>query len=821
MLVIGWDAADWQVINPLIEEGKMPTLAKLVEQGVSGNIATLNPPLSPMLWTSIATGKRAYDHGIHGFAEFNKDTQSVEPIKGTSRKIKAFWNILNEAELRTNIINWWPSHPAEKVNGISVSNFFHQGAPKYGEEWPLDEACIYPPEWRDIYNELRLHPGELTLAHIWPFIPEAHKLNPEKDKVLKPLIRVLAHCSSIHNVVTHALENTEWDLTAVYFEAIDHFSHLAMKFHPPRQEEIPEDEYEFYKGIVEAAYRFHDMMLERLLELVGKDCHIILLSDHGFQSGGQRVVELPNVSAAPALEHRRYGVFIAHGTSFGSDKEIYGASLLDIMPTILHFFDLPVAEDFEGHVLLDIWKQSREISKIPSWELNPYEGEFLIENTKLYNDEVLSQLEELGYLDIAESEQERQMDYELNYNLCQSLVDGNKLNEAAKLATTLRDQFKDIRSSELLAFVLLQLGDFVQLELLLKDLKEERNYNSSLLFIESQLLMFQGKAEKALQVFDILEKEGVVAVQLFNEMARAFLIIGLFNEAEVYYNKALALDGENAASHTGLSHCLVEKGNFEGAINLLDKSLGLLFFQPNAHYLMGLSLSELGYKKEAIKALELTIKQGPKHHKARALLQKLNGIKTNSNLDDSIVVVSGLPRSGTSMMMQFLEAGNYPILKDENRVDDIHNPKGYLEYEKVKSLGKDASWVSLAKGKALKVVSPLLRYLPSEYLYKVIWIKRPLTEVIVSQERMKGTTKEKIMKNFPFQMAVNLQKEEERIDRWIQQQANIQVLEIEYYKCLESPEEVLKHMSEFLGFKLQKEALSIIDQGLHRNKLGN
>src|SRR5881392_4296433 len=92
VLLIGWDAADWRVIMPLIDAGKMPNLARLIEEGICGNVATLQPVLSPILWTSIATGKRAYKHGIHGFSEPLPDGSAVRPVTILSRNTKAIWN---------------------------------------------------------------------------------------------------------------------------------------------------------------------------------------------------------------------------------------------------------------------------------------------------------------------------------------------------------------------------------------------------------------------------------------------------------------------------------------------------------------------------------------------------------------------------------------------------------------------------------------------------------------------------------------------------------------------------------------------------------
>ena len=120
VLLIGWDAADWKVINPLLDAGKMPHLERLVDDGVMGNVATLYPELSPMLWTSIATGKRSYKHGINGFTEPDPQGGGIRPISILSRKTKAVWNILCQNGLRCNVVGWWPSHPAEPIHGVMV-----------------------------------------------------------------------------------------------------------------------------------------------------------------------------------------------------------------------------------------------------------------------------------------------------------------------------------------------------------------------------------------------------------------------------------------------------------------------------------------------------------------------------------------------------------------------------------------------------------------------------------------------------------------------------------------------------------------------------
>ena len=104
ILLIGWDGADWKYIHPLIDQGFMPNLEKLINGGVMGRLATLDPPLSPTLWTSIATGKRPYKHGIHGFTEPDPSGEGIRPMYITNRKCKAIWNILTQHNMKSHVV---------------------------------------------------------------------------------------------------------------------------------------------------------------------------------------------------------------------------------------------------------------------------------------------------------------------------------------------------------------------------------------------------------------------------------------------------------------------------------------------------------------------------------------------------------------------------------------------------------------------------------------------------------------------------------------------------------------------------------------------
>jgi len=261
VLVIGWDAADWKVVSALVDQGKMPHTAKLIERGVMGDLATLHPVLSPMLWTSIATGKRPYKHGILGFSEPTPDGGGIQPVSQLSRKTKAIWNILNQSGYRSHVIGWWPSHPVEPVNGVMVSNHFHTAVGPPEQPWPLAPGMVHPRRLEETLAALRLNPNELVPEQVLPFVPRAREIDQDKDRRLASVMKILAECASVHAAATWAMEHEPWDFMGVYYDAIDHFCHGFMKYHPPRRPHIPERDYELYHGVVEAAYRFHDMML--------------------------------------------------------------------------------------------------------------------------------------------------------------------------------------------------------------------------------------------------------------------------------------------------------------------------------------------------------------------------------------------------------------------------------------------------------------------------------------------------------------------------------------------------------------------------------
>lgn len=191
-----------------------------------------------------------------------------------------------------------------------------------------------------------------------------------------------------------------------------------------------------------------------------------------------------------------------------------------------------------------------------------------------------------------------------------------------------------------------------------------------------------------------------------------------------------------------------------------------------------------------------------------------------NNKDEFITIVSGLPRSGTSMMMKMLEAGGIPPITDELREADEDNPKGYYEFERVKAMDKgDTAWIAEGRGKVVKVISALLKYLPPGEQYRVVFVRRNMSEILASQRKMLIRRGENPDKMDDEQMAMLFEKHLKQVDEWLKSQPNFRVLYVHYSDILAEPQPHINELNRFLGGNLDTVAMAAaVDPGLYRNR---
>jgi hypothetical protein len=202
----------------------------------------------------------------------------------------------------------------------------------------------------------------------------------------------------------------------------------------------------------------------------------------------------------------------------------------------------------------------------------------------------------------------------------------------------------------------------------------------------------------------------------------------------------------------------------------------------------------------------------------RLFFQRSKKEKTRPN--EAITIVSGLPRSGTSMMMKMLDAGGVEVLTDNLRTPDQSNPKGYYEFERVKKLKDgDHAWLENTRGKAVKIISALLEHLPGRYAYKVIFMRRHIPEILASQKQMlirRGEATDKVSDEKLEELYLAHIK---NIETWLAQQPNFEVIYISYNEILENPDENIAELNRFLGGKLDTQAMAqTISRDLYRER---
>ena len=674
-------------------------------------------------------------------------------------------------------------------------------------------GTVHPENSAELYASFRIHPETLAIEHLLPFVSQAVKINQQKDKRLFALARITAQTASLHKAFCHILKNEEWDFAALYLDAIDHYCHGFMKYHPPKRDHISQPDFEIYHNVIKAAYQFHDMMLGQILSLTSEDTTIILISDHGFQPDHLRPKHIPKEPAGPAYEHSPYGIFCMKGPGIKKDELIYGASLLDITPTILKIFNLPTGKDMDGKVLLNVFEKPSISKFVDSWETVE---RFMVpiavhsERGSSAESQMLHQLAELGYIENQNQEKAKRIKTtrdECNFNLAKSYLDGGQMDMALPILKKLNQENPEVtRYAFRLASCYQAIGEFKKCRALIHQLKALELFESPVLdVIEASLLMGERQPLKALKLLKASEhKIRPDHARLYFQIASCYVMLQRWADAERALNKELEIDYDDALAHQMLGSVYLNTQRFQNAADALLTSLGLEYNNPQGHVLLGRALYFLGHYEKATEALEIGLSMMPANNNARELLIDIyekyldqptkamtHREKLVSNIRGTITIVSGLPRSGTSMLMQMLKAGGMEIFTDDKRHADDNNPKGYLEHEIVKSLPRNKRWLNHAVNKAVKIVANLLPHLPGTFQYKILFIERNLHEVLASQRSMlerlgKPTQKE----TMPLPLHQAYKQNVEKVKNWVSTQNNISILYIRhmvFYTKLDKP----------------------------------
>ena len=361
VIVLGVDGLDPRTVDLLMSEGKLPSFARMRLRGVYARVRSDPPLLSPVLWTTVATGMPPERHGITRFLAADTASGEMLPVTSAARRRKALWNVASEAGRRVAVVGWWATWPAEEVNGTVVSDHacYHFLFPQGEQGTPSSSRVTYPEDRLARLAPLIRRPADVTPAEAAAFIhvtPEELARPFSFDDDVAHFKWALATAESYRRIGLTLWREERPDLLMAYLEAPDTLSHLFGHLFRagPLAGELAEQQRKF-GGAVEQAYVYADRVVGEYLDALDPASTLIVVSDHGFELGALPVDPSTTRDMRRVSErfHRAEGILYMYGSRAKQGARLEAPTLLDVAPTVLALLGLPAGRDMPGRVLLE------------------------------------------------------------------------------------------------------------------------------------------------------------------------------------------------------------------------------------------------------------------------------------------------------------------------------------------------------------------------------------------------------------------------------------------------------------------------------------
>ncbi len=399
IMIVGIDGMEWDVMGPLLEAGRLPTFEKVLTEGAWGELRSLDILESPVIWTSIATGKLPEKHGITGFAKKPVEGGQPVPITSNVRRVDAIWDILGDRGASVGIVGWLATWPAAPVNGYLVTDYFNYGWDSTREG---GERTTFPEALAGELSELRVLESDISDERAARLVNGAVPEGDELRRRFEGLKTVIATDETSRSVALHLAEQMPVDFYAVYLKGIDGVCHLYwVDMLPDSGPEITPEETEFFGDVIERYYEEMDAVLAEFLELADENTTVVVTSDHGH-SGPKPAGDGYRWGIAM---HDPTGVVAFWGKDIAAGVELDDASVLDITPTLLALMGMPVADDMDGKVLSNAidpaFLRAHPVSRTDTYETgdNDASGDGTEPIESPIDDEVRERLRALGYIE--------------------------------------------------------------------------------------------------------------------------------------------------------------------------------------------------------------------------------------------------------------------------------------------------------------------------------------------------------------------------------------------------------------------------------------
>ncbi len=417
LIVIGLDGLEWSVVVEMLDKDHLPNLARVMRAGTFGKLETIRPTSSPIIWTTIATGKRGEEHGITDFTRTSDDGETIL-LTNADRQTKALWNILSEFDRRVAIVGWWMTYPVEPVNGIMVAQTNTDSDERRLFKGTLVEGVpdqVYPPERQEeilsVVGDVAKR-AERLKRRIFGRLPKA-RVNADRVALRKIDWAVRAD-AVYHSTALRLLdEQPGYDLSMFYFGGADVLGHRFWNYMYPQlyDPRPPQQNVLMYRSVIKDYYKHLDHLVGTLLDAAPADASFIIISDHGM-------VPVFTDTRFSAHHHEAPpGFFACSGPVFRKPAEppdLHGldaeriplvCSVYDLAPTILAHFRIPLGRDMAGSIQTRLFDPAYQVAIQPEPRDSHDDAAFLAERTRLQpsadsiaDKERLDQLRSLGYV---------------------------------------------------------------------------------------------------------------------------------------------------------------------------------------------------------------------------------------------------------------------------------------------------------------------------------------------------------------------------------------------------------------------------------------
>jgi len=353
---LGLDGLDWELLDRLAGEGRMPNWKRLTAEGYTANLRSFMPVLSPVVWTTIATGVGPDVHRILDFQEVDPKNGQKVPISGDSRAVPAVWNVASAAGLSVGVVGWWATHPAEEVQGFFVTD---HASPILFKDLPR-AGVAYPTSLSPGVEQIIARDGRVSDSELARFVDvppgEIARLRASGQALDNPIIalsNILGATRIQQRIARDLYDRTLPDLMVLYFEGTDGIGHVFASFEPPRMACVSEDDFARFHRAVDEYYALVDKMIGQWMRRAEEDgATLVVNSDHGFKWGADRPCERSSLNpSTAAFWHRLDGVFAAWGPRVRRGQPRGAATVYDVAPTVSALLGLPVDRAVRGGVI--------------------------------------------------------------------------------------------------------------------------------------------------------------------------------------------------------------------------------------------------------------------------------------------------------------------------------------------------------------------------------------------------------------------------------------------------------------------------------------